>query len=169
MMLPKRRELVMRVGKHSVAKESLDVGRTTGRWKAGDIQSTGEIGEKLRKIAKPWFAILSIDRFPDGSCVEVACACADGKTTCGVADAGADARDASGVDASCSGPAVGCAVGSSGGQCSDVGQLAPCINGQWTCPPYTIPFSQCKCVGAPPPGCSCGSSGWSCPTSDGGH
>jgi hypothetical protein len=108
-------------------------------------------------------------RFPDATCGEVACICSGGTTTCGTPDAGTDARDGGGADAGCGGPAMGCAVGSPGGQCSDVGQLAPCINGQWTCPPSTIPFSQCKCVGAPPPGCTCGSLGWSCPTDAGGH
>ena len=108
-------------------------------------------------------------RFPDATCGEVGCTCTGGTTTCGTPDAGTDARDGGGADASCSGPAIECTFGSPGGQCSDLGELAACINGQWTCRPPTIPFSQCKCVGAPPPGCTCGSSGWSCPTDAGGH
>jgi hypothetical protein len=58
-----------------------------------------------------------------------------------------------------------CAAGSPL-SCSDALQSADCVSGQWQCPVGTIPFSQCICVGAPPPGCSCGATGWFC--SDGG-
>ena len=114
-------------------------------------------------------------RFPDATCSAVGCTCTGGTTTCSSPDAGADAQDGGGADArdggadaSCSGPAIGCTVGSAGGQCSDAGQPAVCLNGQWTCQPPTNPFSQCACIGAPRPGCTCTSSGWSCPADGGG-
>jgi hypothetical protein len=107
-------------------------------------------------------------RFPEASCSGVACTCTDNKTTCAAPDAGADASDGGGADAGCSGTLFFCALGSPGGQCSDVGQAAVCSNGQWTCPSGTIRTSECGCVGAPPPGCTCGSAGFSCPTDGGG-
>jgi hypothetical protein len=75
---------------------------------------------------------------------------------------------AAGGAAGCSGSPFFCAAGS-GISCSDAGgAFATCVSGQWSCPGGLIPSSQCKCTGAPPPGCSCGSSGWVCSTPDGG-
>jgi hypothetical protein len=108
-------------------------------------------------------------RFPDATCGEVGCTCAGGTTTCATPDAGTDARDGGGADAGCSGPPMFCLEGTAGGVCSDLGIAAVCSNGQWICQFPGVPASQCKCVGAPPPGCTCGSSGWSCPTDAGGH
>jgi hypothetical protein len=106
-------------------------------------------------------------RFPDASCPGAPCTCAEGQTTCAQPDAGVDARDGGSTDAGCSGSRVFCSVGSSGGTCSDVASPATCLDGQWTCPASTVPTTQCRCVGAPPPGCTCGSSGWSCATDAG--
>ncbi len=61
-----------------------------------------------------------------------------------------------------------CAAGSPL-SCSDAFQSAACVSGQWQCPGGTIPTSQCICVGAPPPGCSCGVNGWSCSGGTGGR
>jgi hypothetical protein len=109
---------------------------------------------------------LRAGRFPDATCEAVTCACVDGGASCPPPDAGAtDARDGASNDgATCTGTPVYCALGSAGGMCSDVAQPGTCVNGQWVCPGGTVPLSQCRCTGAPPPGCSCGSTGWSCPT-----
>jgi hypothetical protein len=101
------------------------------------------------------------------------CACIGGTYLCdaGIPDAGpGDARDAGASDGrmdgpSCDGAQVFCAF-STGSTCSDVGVASNCTPSGWVCPSGSMPFSQCRCVGAPPPGCVCGSSGFVC--TDGG-
>ena len=73
--------------------------------------------------------------------------------------------------AACSGTAFFCVPGS-GISCSDAGGgKAQCVSGQWQCTSSGwIPASQCKCSGAPPPGCSCSDTGWACSDAGaGGH
>ena len=84
-----------------------------------------------------------------GSCLVLACSDAGG--------------------AACTGTPSFCFAGV-GNRCSDAGSAVEvCVAGQWRCPSSgLIPMSQCKCSGAQPPGCSCGSSGWDCPTPDAG-
>ena len=53
-------------------------------------------------------------------------------------------------------------MGTRGGGCGDAALMRVCTDGVWTCPAGTIPLSECACVGRPPPGCSCGASGWEC-------
>jgi hypothetical protein len=50
------------------------------------------------------------------------------------------------------------------GECSDTSKPATCSSGQWSCPSGTLERSTCVCLGPPPTvGCSCTSTGWSCP------
>jgi len=57
--------------------------------------------------------------------------------------------------------------GKPGDQCGDALEPAVCANGAWQCRAGTIPVNQCRCIGRPPAGCTCGERGWVCPR-DGG-
>jgi hypothetical protein len=104
------------------------------------------------------------------------CACIRGTYLCdaGIPDATAGDARPSDADASsdrmdgpsCDGPPIACAV-YTGGTCSDALMSSVCTPSGWACPGGSIPFSQCRCVGAPRPGCVCGSSGFVC--GDGGQ
>lgn len=78
-----------------------------------------------------------------------------------------DATDVGDAPAgTCVGQPPGCTTSTAGGTCSDAFQMSVCIAGQWQCPGNTFPASECRCIGAPPPRCVCGPTGFVC--SDGG-
>lgn len=58
-------------------------------------------------------------------------------------------------------PETGCAAHQNG-HCSDALQRQECRGTTWQCPADTIPTTECKCLGKPRPGCSCGDKGWVC-------
>lgn len=110
------------------------------------------------------------------------CICTAAGWTCPLPDAGvpdsglgdAGSADAGDVDAGLgTGPAcVGnpqlCISGTPGGACGDAVLVAACETGSWLCPTDTIPVEECACIGYPPPGCTCTSSGWDCAPIDAG-
>ncbi len=59
-------------------------------------------------------------------------------------------------------PDSGCAAHDGKGHCSDALQRHECRGSAWTCPGGTISTSECKCLGKPRPGCTCGDKGWVC-------
>lgn len=59
-------------------------------------------------------------------------------------------------------PESGCAAHDGKGHCSDALQRHECRGTTWTCPESTISTSECKCLGKPRPGCTCGDKGWVC-------
>ena len=59
-------------------------------------------------------------------------------------------------------PDSGCAAHDGKGHCSDALQRHECRGTTWTCPESTISTSECKCLGKPRPGCTCGDKGWVC-------
>lgn len=65
------------------------------------------------------------------------------------------------------GAVVPCVVGVAGGLCGDALMAPVCRDGAWVCPEGMVRPSECACSGSPPPGCSCGSTGWEC-ADDGG-
>ena len=79
---------------------------------------------------------------------------------------GGEASDANrNLNGSCSETAAPTCLDDLGsGVCSDVARPATCNSGQWSCPAGTLEQSNCVCLGPPPTvGCSCTSTGWSCP------
>ena len=72
------------------------------------------------------------------------------------------------IDETCLNPPYYCLDDRGGGYCSDILISPLCSENGWSCPPNTIPESECRCPGiAPSPSCKCYSFGWSCPQ-DGG-
>jgi hypothetical protein len=69
--------------------------------------------------------------------------------------------------ATCAGDPFLCAIGTSGGLCGDVTWSALCVNDAWVCGGGLIPFSECRCSGPTPPGCTCGDAGLICSTDAG--
>lgn len=59
-------------------------------------------------------------------------------------------------------PESGCAAHDGKGHCSDAIQRHECQGSAWTCPAGTIATGECKCLGKPRPGCTCGDKGWVC-------
>ena len=82
----------------------------------------------------------------------------------GAADIQMDAPEAAPevMDAACSADGFfGCAVSAIGDICSDVAEAAVCVDGVWRCL-GGVPLSQCKCIGALAPGCTCTDQGIRC-------
>ncbi len=83
-------------------------------------------------------------------------------------DAGAPDTSPDGTaPVACAGDPFFCAIGTSGGWCGDQVWPALCVNGAWICGGGLIPFSQCRCSGIAPPGCTCGDAGLTCPSDAG--
>jgi hypothetical protein len=102
---------------------------------------------------------------------------------CGAAEVGHDAGPDGGNADTTDGPATcapvdgsywggapfycvqGYASGYPNNICGDTGPNATCVNGNWTCPGGTIPYTQCGCFasGSATANCTCSNTRWVCP------